>query len=59
MASGTVGTWDTVVIGPGLGSTAGDAWIDGVKIETPPVPEPASLLGLGLASLLVIRRRRK
>lgn len=25
-------SWDTVILGPGLGSTVGDAWIDGVAV---------------------------
>ncbi|MBA4150529.1 MAG: immunoglobulin domain-containing protein [Verrucomicrobia bacterium] len=29
----TAQTWDTIVLGPGLGSTVGDAWIDGFKVE--------------------------
>ncbi len=29
----TAHNWDTIILGPGLGSTAGDAWIDGFKVE--------------------------
>ena len=28
----TAESWDTVILGPGLGSTVGDAWIDGVAV---------------------------
>jgi hypothetical protein len=42
----TAQSWDTVVLGPGLGSTVGDAWIDGLSLDA--VPEPATL---GLAAL--------
>jgi len=28
----TAEPWDTVILGPGLGSTVGDAWIDGISV---------------------------
>ena len=55
----TVQGWDTLVMGLGAGTTAGDSWTDGVKVETAPVPEPASMLGLALGTLLLRRRHRR
>ena len=52
----TVQGWDTLVMGLGAGTTAGDSWTDGVKVETAPVPEPAVVIGLG--ALMGLRRRR-
>jgi hypothetical protein len=34
-------TWDTVILGPGLGSTVGDAWIDGLSIGRVDTNPPA------------------
>lgn len=53
-------SWDTVVLGSALGTTATTAWFDGVSVSTNPVPEP-SVTGLGLlllAGSALIRRRR-
>lgn len=36
----TVATYDTVILGPGLGTTVGDSWIDGIsvgRVDFPPV----------------------
>jgi hypothetical protein len=50
-------TWDTVVMGPGLGTQAGVSYVDGVVVA---VPEPTTyaLAGMGLAGLLLARRRK-
>ena len=55
----TAQSWDTVILGPGLGTTVGNAWIDGLSIDAVQVPEPASFALMGLASigLLLVRRR--
>lgn len=53
--------WDTLVLGPGLGTTVGDAWIDGMSVNVgAPIPEPASgaLAVLGAGLLLRLRRRQ-
>jgi hypothetical protein len=55
----TVQSWDTVILGPGLGTTAGDAWIDGIRVATPVVPEPASIFVLGLGACLFFHRRNQ
>lgn len=49
----TAQTWDTLVIAPGLGTTVGDAYIDGIVLT----PEPAAIALLGLGGLLMRRRR--
>jgi hypothetical protein len=39
VSNAVAATWDTVVLGPGLGSTVGDAWIDGIsvgRVDFPP-----------------------
>jgi hypothetical protein len=57
----TAQSWDTVVLGPGLGTTVGDAWIDGMSIDNGvAVPEPASfsLFGLAFAGALTFARRK-
>ena len=59
-ANATAQSWDTVVLGPGLGTTVGDAWIDGLSVNSVEnIPEPASatLIGLACMSLCAIRRR--
>lgn len=58
-ANATAQSWDTVILGPGLGTTAGNAWIDGLSVDSVTVPEPVSLTLIGLAcmGLLVVRRR--
>jgi hypothetical protein len=56
--------WDTMILGPGLGSTVGDAWIDGMSVNVGApitVPEP-SIVALGVMGGLaffgsVLRRR--
>jgi hypothetical protein len=60
IAGTTAQSWDTVVMGPGLGSTVGDAWIDGISIDNGIViPEPTAIVlaGLACASLCAFRRR--
>ncbi len=60
IAAATAQSWDTVVMGPGLGSTVGDAWIDGISIDDGVVvPEPAAvvLASLACAALCGYRRR--
>jgi MYXO-CTERM domain-containing protein len=54
----TAQSWDTVILGPGLGSTVGDAYIDGIQVTDTTVPEPAALGLLGLGGLALLRRRR-
>lgn len=56
ITAAAVQSWDTVVMGPGLGSTVGDAWIDGISVE---VPEPTALVLLGLAGIGVGGFRRR
>jgi len=53
--------WDTVIMGPGLGTTAGDAWIDGITINTgaPLIPEPATGALMLFAGLVAARRPRR
>jgi len=48
-------SWDTVILGPGLGSTVGDAWIDGISVgrvdNTPPVINcPTNLIVVATSS---------
>jgi hypothetical protein len=50
-------SWDTVVLGPGLGTTVGDAWIDGLSLAN--VPEPASLGLVAIACLGLVAGRRR
>jgi hypothetical protein len=57
LSGATIASWDTVILGPGLGTTAGDAWSDGITVM---IPEPTSLSlcllgGFGMAAWL--RRR--
>jgi MYXO-CTERM domain-containing protein len=54
----TAQSWDTVVLGPGLGTTVGDAYIDGFQVTNTAVPEPAALGLIGLGALALRRRRR-
>lgn len=63
LTGAAVSDWDSVVLGPGLGSTVGDAYIDAISVSTGApvfVPEPsAAALGLlGLAGITGRRRRR-
>jgi len=64
IAGATAQSWDTVILGPGLGSTAGDAWIDGISVDDGVVvPEPNALsicilIAMGLASGIGPRLRR-
>lgn len=59
ISAATAQSWDTVVMGPGLGSTVGDAWIDGISIDDGiVVPEPAviGLASMALIALVSLRR---
>jgi hypothetical protein len=50
--SATAASWDTVILGPGLGSTVGNAWIDGLSVDNGVViPEPSAVV-LGLMALV-------
>lgn len=54
-------SWDTLILGPGLGSVVGDAWIDGMTVSLgPPIPEPSSAVSVALAAAVggLCRRRR-
>ncbi len=58
--SATAQSWDTVILGPGLGSTAGTAWIDGLSVDNGvTVPEPASVILIGLACLGFVGKRQR
>jgi hypothetical protein len=52
-------TYDSLILGPGLGSTVGDSWIDGIQVS---VPEPGSLVLLAacaaMGAAIVLPRRR-
>jgi hypothetical protein len=54
----TAANWDTVVIGPGLGTQAGTSYVDGVSVA---VPEPSTyaLAITGALGLWAAARRRK
>lgn len=55
----TAQSWDTMILGPGLGSIVGDAWGDGMLLVA--VPEPSIIaLGLlgGLGLMFGMARRR-
>ncbi len=54
----TAESWDTLILGGGLGSTVGNAWTDGISLV---VPEPSTLAlgllgGLGIAGWVSRRR---
>jgi hypothetical protein len=51
-------SWDTIVIGPGTGSQAGTAWIDGVAVSAIPEPATLALAGMGLIGLCSVARRK-
>lgn len=53
--------WDTVILGPGLGTTAGEAWIDGITINhgAPLIPEPATVGMLLFAAVAAARCSRR
>jgi hypothetical protein len=55
----TAQSWDTVILGPGLGSTTGDAWIDGLSVNSIEVPEPASFALAALAGIAFVAARRR
>lgn len=51
----TAESWDTVILGPGLGSTVGDAWIDGMSVgrvdSNPPVINcPSNIVAVATSS---------
>jgi len=57
---GTSATWtpDTVVIGSGLTSAGTTGYYDNVSVTTGVVPEPASMIALGIGALALVRKRR-
>ncbi len=57
---GTSTTWtpDSVVIGSGLTSASNTGYYDSVSLSTAAVPEPASMVALGIGALAMVRRRR-
>jgi hypothetical protein len=53
-------SWDTLILGPGLGSTLGDAWIDGMSVSLgPPIPELSSATFALLTGAWGCLRRRR
>jgi len=57
---GTSATWtaDTVVLGSGLSSAGTTSGFDNVSVSTGVVPEPASMIALGIGALALVRKRR-
>lgn len=57
---GTVAGWtpDTVVLGSGLTSAGNSGYFDDVSVSTGVVPEPASMIALGIGALALVRKRR-
>ncbi len=51
-------TADTVVLGSGLTSAGNSGFYDSVSVTTSVVPEPASMVALGIGVLAMVRRRR-
>lgn len=53
-----VQSWDTLVMGPGLGTQVGDSWIDGIEVASGLVPEPGTAGLLAVAGAAFLARRR-
>lgn len=57
--SASIRSYDNIAIGSGLSNGSIEADFDNMHLEYTTVPEPASLAVLGLAGLVVMRRRRR